>query len=553
MRVPATQDRRGAVLFNPGGPGGSGFDSIAEGGPTISSSLGLGAYDLVGFDPRGVDRSNGIRCLTDAQLDAQAYLDDTPDTPQEQAALDGTEQALAQACTAKYGDTLRDYSTANTARDMDAIRVAMGDDTISYLGISYGTYLGAVYATLFPKHVRAMVLDSAFEPTGDTIEQQYETQLVGFEHAFDNWADWCQTHTTCRFNSGAADQSVAAAWDALAAQLDATPIPNADGRLGNQVVLRSATIAALYSTRDWPVLGAALADAAAGNPAGLFRLADGYAGRDDTGHYSTIEQSNTVINCASGIEAEKPSDPEALVAKLRSLAPRFAADLDVHQLTNPSACSLMMPPQPIGALHYSGDAPIVVVGGTNDPATPFRWAQEMTAAMGPSATLVTYTGEGHGQLLASKCVTAIEGPLLAKGKHPAAATMCDPDPEIARPVWWDDIPAPKGIDSVLDSPGLVAALGLTTTDVYSELRTSAVSAKDVLAAYQPELVAAGFAHLGEQQPLAGSQQAVYTASNGDFFSILALDPTAFDDPQLATAKGLVPAGSTVVVLLYIPK
>ena len=549
VRVPSTEDRKGSVLFNPGGPGGSGFDSIAQGGASISSSLGLGAYDLIGFDPRGVDRSNGIRCLTDAQLDQQAYLDDTPDTPEAQAALDGTDAAFAEACTAKYGDTLQDYSTANTARDMDAIREALGDETIGYLGISYGTYLGAVYATLFPDRIRGMVLDSAFEPSGDTIEQQYETQLVGFEHAFQNWATWCQTNTSCRFTS----TDVGNGWDQLLAQLDAAPITNADGRIGNQVVMRAATIAALYSSAEWPVLGAALADAAAGDPAGLFRLADGYAGRDDAGHYTTIEQSNTVINCASGIEAESPPDPAALVERLHSLAPRFAADLDLSDLTAPSSCSLIMPARPIDQLHYAGDAPIVVIGGTNDPATPFRWAEEMTAAMGASATLVTYTGEGHGQLLVSKCVTEIEGALLAQGKRPAADTTCNPDPDIGRPSWWGSITVPAGIDGVLDSPELAGALGLTTTDVYSELRISSLAAKDVLAAYQPELVAAGFTHLGEQQPLSGSEQAVYTAINGDFFSILALDSSAFDDAQLASAKGLIPPGKTVVLLLYIPK
>ena len=549
VRVPATEDRRGAVLFNPGGPGGSGFDSIAQGGPTISSSLDLGAYDLIGFDPRGVDRSGGIRCLTDAQLDAQAYLDDTPDTPEEQAALDATDNAFADACKATYGDTLHDYSTLNTARDIDAIRLALGDETISSLGISYGTYLGGVYATQFPEHVRAMVLDSAFEPSGDTIEQQYETQLVGFEHAFDDWATWCQTNATCRFTSA----DVGAGWDALLAQLDTNPITNSDGRVGNQVVMRSATIAALYSKADWPVLGAALADAAAGDPAGLFRLADGYSGRDESGHYTTIEQSNTVINCASGIEGATPPDPAALVARLKSSAPRFAKDLEVSDFTDQGSCTLMMPAQPIDELHYAGDAPIVVIGGTNDPATPFRWAEEMTAAMGPTATLVTYTGEGHGQLLASKCVTAIEAALLANAKRPPADTTCEPDPDIARPEWWDSIIVPAGIDPILDSPELTGALGLTPTDVYSELRTSTLSAKDVLAAYQPGLESAGFTHLGEQQPFTGSEQSVFTAPNGDFFSVLALDPSAFDDPQLASAKGLVPDGTTVVLLLYIPK
>lgn len=440
----------------------------------------------------------------------------------------------------------------NTARDMDAIRVAMGDDTISYLGISYGTYLGAVHATMFPDHVRAMVLDSAFEPSGDSIEEQYETQLVGFEHAFDDWSTWCAGNAECGFGSadvGGAD--VGAAWDALRSDLDADPIENADGRFANQVVLRAATIAALYSKSDWPVLGAALADASTGDPAGLFRLADGYSGRDATGHYDTIQQSNTIINCASGIEGDKPPNPAALVTELLRVAPRFAAGVEVSDFDD-SECAAMMPKQPIDTISYSGTVPIVVVGGTNDPATPLRWAQEMTTALGDSATLVTYTGEGHGQLLASKCVTAIEAALLVDLTSPAPDTTCDPDPEIERPAWWDAIPQPDGVGDLFDSPEVDATLGLTTTDVYSEVHTSALSAADVLAAYRPELTDAGFTYLGEQQPLDGSKQAVYNAPNGDFFSVLALGPDAFADAQLADIADLVPDGDSLVLLLYVP-
>jgi pimeloyl-ACP methyl ester carboxylesterase len=548
IRQPATGAREGAILFNPGGPGASGFDPIAEAGSRIAGELGVDDLDLVGFDPRGVDRSNGIRCLTDAEQDRDAYLDSTPDTPEEQAALDQARTALSTACVAKYGDTLLSYSTANTARDMDAIRVAMGDDTISYLGISYGTYLGAVYATMFPDHVRALVLDSAFEPTGDTIEQQYETQLTGFEHAFDDWATWCEGADDCAFSTA----DVPAAWDALYTSLDDNPVPNADGRIGNQSVLRGATVAALYSKDEWPVLGDALADAAGGDPAGLFDLADSYNRRDDDGHYETIGQSNTVINCASGLEGQTPQDPAAFLAELQAAAPRFTRGVEVSDFDDEAECLAMMPAQPMDTISYSGSAPIVVVGGTNDPATPFRWAEEMTAALGASASLVTYTGEGHGQLLASACVTAIEAALLADLKSPADDTTCDPDPEIARPVWWDSLPAPAGIDPVLKSSALTSALGLSPTQFYGEIHTSDLDTTDVLAAYKPALIVAGFTYAGDQQPLVGSEQAVYNSPNGDFFSVLALGTAAFAEPDLKSAAPLVPEGKTVVVLLYLP-
>jgi len=549
VRVPASGKRTGAVLFNPGGPGGSGFDYIAQGGPTISATLGLTDLDLIGFDPRGVDRSNGIRCVTDAEQDEYAYIDDTPDTPEEEAQSKEAETVFTSACNAKYGDTLQFYSTDNTARDMDAIRTAMGDDTISFLGISYGTYLGAVYAAMFPDHVRALVLDSAFEPSGDTLDQQYETQLVGFEGAFDEWANWCQTDDACEFKSA----DVGAAWDALRVKLDDSPVTNEDGRIGNQVVMVSATIAALYSKAEWPVLGAALADVADGDAAGIFRLADSYSGRDADGHYSTISQSNKVISCASGLASDVPPDPAAYAEHLRSVAPRFGNTYDADSFDEKQECDALMPAQPSDELSYSGSAPIVVIGGTNDPATPIRWAQEMTADLGPSATMVTYTGEGHGQLLASKCVTEIEAALLADLKSPPADTTCEPDPEVERPDWWDSIPTPEGIDPVLDSPELSAALGITTTDVYSELHTSDLSPADVLDAYKDGLDDAGFTFVTERSPLEGTEQALYTATNGDLFSVFVLGPDAFKTADLESAAELVPEGKSLVFLLYIPQ
>ena len=150
---------------------------------------------------------------------------------------------------------------------MDAIRAALGDDQISVLGLSYGTYLGATYATMFPDRVRAMVLDSVVEPNGDTVQQAFETQLVGFEGAFNNWAEWCKSDTTCEFNA----PDVGARWDALKQKLDDTPITGSDGRVANNATMETATIAALYSKCDWPVLGQALSQGGEGGSRGHLR------------------------------------------------------------------------------------------------------------------------------------------------------------------------------------------------------------------------------------------------------------------------------------------
>jgi pimeloyl-ACP methyl ester carboxylesterase len=424
IRVPATGDRRGAVLLNPGGPGASGFDPVANAGSGIASLLGLESFDLVGFDPRGVDRSGGIHCVSDAFEDQHLYIDDTPDTPEEQALKDEADTGFVDGCKQKYGDTLRLYSTANTARDIDAIRVALGDAQISFLGFSYGTYLGATYATMFPDRVRAMVLDSAFEPNGDTVEQQFKTQLVGIEGAFNDWIAWCQTTPTCAFTS----TDVGARWDALRQQLDDVPIAGVDGRFANNATVERASIAALSSVSDWPTLADALAGAENGDPSGIFLLADWYNGRNNDGSFNTLFQSLRVIRCASGIQALMPPDPEALAATLRAAAPRFGKGITAHDLTETvDDCKTMVGDVNPVELSYAGDGPVVVIGGTHDPATPIRWAQKMTAELGPNARLVTFDGEGHGQLLASTCVSDIEGALLADLTLPQADTVCEPD------------------------------------------------------------------------------------------------------------------------------
>jgi pimeloyl-ACP methyl ester carboxylesterase len=550
VRAPATSDRKGAVLMNPGGPGASGFDFVAMNGTGIQSQMGLDGFDIVGFDPRGVDRSNGIRCVDDAFTDAHLYLDDSPDTPEEQALLDEETQGFVDGCKARYGDTLQFYSTDFTARDMDLIRQGMGDDQISYLGVSYGTYLGAVYATLFPDHVRSMVLDSAYEPNGDTVEEQYLTNLVGFEGAFNDWAKWCQDDTACPFNS----TDVGARWDALRVQLDGNPITVASGRAVNQSTLDVATTAALYSEASWPVLADALAKAESGDGEGILALADDYNGRKNDGTFDTLFQSNRVIECASGIERRPPDDPAALLAKIKEQAPRWGADVTLDDLTDTTGdCADLMPDQNVVELNYTGDGPVVIIGGTNDPATPIRWAEEMTAEMGPSARMVTFTGEGHGQLLASTCVTKAESAVLVDLTLPDDGTVCDPDPVVERPTWWDTLPTVPGEEAV-DLPAVSAALGLSDTLGYGETRVTDASIDDADAAWATALADAGFTDLGTQDiSIDGTLEHGYFSKDGELLAVILMSPAAFDTDALSSAKSSVPDGKTVLLLVYLPQ
>jgi pimeloyl-ACP methyl ester carboxylesterase len=552
VRAPATSSRKGAVLFNPGGPGGSGFDPIAESGTTIQTELGLGHYDVVGFDPRGVDRSGGIRCVDDAFMDKHLYLDDTPDTPEAQALLDEADTGFTKGCKDKYGDTLRHYSTANTARDMDRIRAGLGDATIGFLGISYGTYLGAVYATLFPDRVRAMALDSAYEPNGDTVEQQFLTQTVGFEGAFNDWAAWCKGTSECAFQTS----DVGARWDALRKQLDDHPLTSSTNRTVNQAAMDTATSAALYSRGDWPVLGDALAKAEKGNGDALLSLADNYEGRHEDGTFDTLFQSIGIIECASGIDQKPPTEAEAeaIVKKIKEQAPRMGGTITAKDLVSQtSSCADLMPTQTPVALKYAGKGPIVVVGGTKDPATPIRWAEEMTKELGPKARMVTFDGEGHGQLLASKCITKIEGAVLGSQQLPPANTTCQPDPVVQRPTWWSDLPTfPKA--TTADLPAVLSAIGLTDTLGYGQAYVTSDSETVADTTFTDALAAAGFQDLGAQDlGLAHTTDRVWQARNGDLMVVIGLGAAAFDDPELSSAKGAVPAGTTVVVVAYVPQ
>ncbi|MDO8392440.1 MAG: alpha/beta fold hydrolase [Actinomycetota bacterium] len=554
VRAPATADREGAVLFNPGGPGGSGFDPIAVNGTYLQAELGLEHFDIIGFDPRGVERSGGIACVDDAFQDAHLYLDDTPDTPEEQALLDGEQEAFVDACLAEYGDTLPLYSTANTARDMDLIRAGLGDDQLSYLGISYGTYLGAVYATLFPQQVRAMVLDSAMDPDGDTIEQQYLTQLVGFEGAFNDWASWCEEGSECAF----ADVDVAGRWDALRLQLDEQPLTSEDGREINQATLERATTAALYSESQWPVLAEAVADAENGDGAAILALADDYNGRHADGTYDTLFQSLRIIRCASGINTQLSPDPEDLLAKILDQAPRFGKGITLDDLSpadgDVDGCLRLTGEIEPVEIDYSGDGPIVVVGGSNDPATPIRWAEEMTASLGDRATMVTFTGEGHGQLLASSCVTDIEGALLAELTQPADGTTCDPDPPVERPAWFDDIDYPTGFSGVVPMAAVGAALGLSDTLGYGEVRTTTLTAQQAAEAIDAAFTDAGFINAGNQDlGIDDTIEIGFLNADNELLIVVIMGPAAFDTDALASAKASVPPDTTVVLIAYLPQ
>ncbi len=545
VRLPAADAGRrvGAILTNPGGPGGSGVDfltALASRAPEIFGDEVTDRFDLVGFDPRGVDRSAGIHCVDDAWLDAHLYLDPTPETPEEVAGLAAADTEFVQACRTAVGPGLVEYSTVSTARDMDRIRAAMGDEQISYYGASYGTYLGGVYATLFPERVRAMVLDSAYSPVGDDPVELVKTQLVGFEGAFANWVTWCNARPSCEFNDGT---DAGTRWDALSAELDAAPL-SAGGRSANQAVLYMATISSLYSKATWSILANALGAAAGGDGTRLLALADSYHQRGPDGHYSTIRQANQVIACASGLDDVTIPDPDAVLAELRAEAPRFGAAISAADLT--SSCAELtgtVQPTPVA---YAGSAPIMVVGGTNDPATPFRWAEKMAGEL--DGVLVTFDGEGHASLTSSTCVSSAAVALLVELTPPPTGTVCAPNAPAEAPPWWSDQPGaiegltPVDVESGGELLGLPPDIHL---DVFATDADAATTVDRLTSAYR----SVGWIAAGEQDlPIGGdTRQVGFISPDGEIVIVTVIGAASFSDPDVAPLAGLVPAGSGLVL------
>lgn len=411
--------REGAILFNPGGPGASGRD-LTE---AVASLLGGAApelaerFDLIGFDPRGVGASNPVRCVDDAWKDRYLFTDASPDNAAEEA--DAAESVLFGAsCEEQLGAALSEYSTNNTARDIDRIREALGDEQISFYGISYGTLLGATYGGLFPDRVRVLVLDSAFSPllSGESL---LITQVRGLQESFDAWAADCAADAACPFTA-ASVADVTARWQALGDTLDTSPL-DVGGRPVNREVLAWGTLAALYAPSAWSVLSQALADAEQGDATVVQALADSYFNRNPDGTYGNDLDAQTVINCASDVVGDPSLAPSP--EELQAISPVFGVALGGSAGDDVAFCDTVAV-EPRASIAFPGNAPVIVIGGTGDPATPFAMAEQMVADIGSQATLIVFEGEGHGQSLSDPCLLDLVTRALLTATAPAAGTVC---------------------------------------------------------------------------------------------------------------------------------
>ncbi|MEU8617136.1 alpha/beta hydrolase [Streptomyces sp. NPDC048623] len=407
----AKDARLGSLLFNFGGPGGSGVDILPRGAAEYTA---LGSrYDLVSFDPRGVQRSSGVVCRDDKeQAKAERTVDYTPDTSAEENAFRADAASFGQGCERRSGTVLPYTTTSNTARDMDLIRQVLGDAKLNYFGISYGTQLGAAYAHLFPENVGRMVLDAVVDPTADAVGHA-RNQTVGFQRALDNYLK----------STGQSPEAGTRRIVRLLEKLDRQPLAVGDRELNDSLAL-TGVVMPLYAQQNWPLLTSALTKAENGSGAELLSLADWYNDRDASGHYSTQSHSQRAISCADSAERPTLDQARALLPEFRRLSPVFGPFLawDTAGWCADWPVKGESTTTPVSA---PGAAPILVVGTTGDPATPYEGAERMAKALGQGVgVLVTNKGEGHGAYGSAACVTRTVDAYLTGGKVPAYGTTC---------------------------------------------------------------------------------------------------------------------------------
>jgi pimeloyl-ACP methyl ester carboxylesterase len=434
-RVPATNpaQRIGSLFFNFGGPGAPAVDYLQAAGAGVLSALNA-RFDIVAFDPRGVGQSvPSIDCRVDQET--QGLLPRPAPTPidLDSAALVAHAQRYVDSCLANNGEILRHVSTANVARDMDALRAALGDERLSYLGFSYGTFLGATYAALFPDRYRALVLDGPVDP-GQWIHDPValsSTQLVAFERALDRFLAACAADQTACSGFGGSDPSTA--YDALLASAAATPIPapryTEDPRPVTADDIRNVTLQLLYAKQLWGVLGAALAQAASGDASLIRAVVDLIifpAG--DPG----LDRSFAI----AGSEQQWPRDADAYLERgAREWAdfPHFWSHFAYAEI--PFALWPIRDEDAYGGpftVDPSSPTPLVI-GTTYDPATPYSWAAGLVRALG-NARLLTMEGDGHTAYgRNSACVDSATNSYLIDSALPAEGTVCQQEVPFTAP------------------------------------------------------------------------------------------------------------------------
>ncbi|UNK71746.1 alpha/beta hydrolase [Microbacterium sp. H1-D42] len=422
VRHQATGEFQGSLLINPGGPGSSGYDFVAD---SLEFAVGpdlIERFDVIGFDPRGVGRSTAVTCLDDAEMDEYNYgvVPGERGSAEWEDAVTARNQAYSDACEANSDGILPYITTVNSARDMDLIRGVLGDETLNYLGYSYGTFLGATYAKLYPERAQRLVLDGAIDPAVPGLEVG-ATQAAGFESALRAYLQDCLGTSECPF-SGSLDEALTD-FQALLASIARTPLENGDGRMLTVDTMVTGTITALYSEQSWPYLTQGITAALQGDPSVMMALADSYNNRDVDGTYlDNSSEAFRAYNCVDYPVEDDPAAEAAVMKQIEKQAPTFAPYWD-----GPDPCKTW-PTPPTGTrgeIAASGSGPIIVVGTTNDPATPYEWSESLADQL-ENGVLVTRVGEGHtGYNKGNSCVDAAVEDFLIGGTVPEDGLRCE--------------------------------------------------------------------------------------------------------------------------------
>lgn len=411
--------RLGALVVNPGGPGGSGIDFAASGAAQFGDVL-TASYDIVGFDPRGVGKSDPLDCASTGQLDAMLAYDQSPDNRAERQQLDRLVATVGRGCLARSGDLARHMSTQEAARDMDILRAALGEPKLDYFGASYGTFLGATYADLFPTHVGRFVLDGAIDPALSNADLSLQ-QARGFETALRAYVKDCVSSGNCVLGS-TVDQGTKRI-KAFLDQVAANPLPTGKPRKLTEGWALLGIFFPLYAKSLWPTLTQALQQAInSGNGALLLYLADYYAARGPNAYKDNSIEALYAVNCLDHDDYIPTEQVPQHFAAFEKASPTFGRVFAFSL----SSCSVW--PVKSGkhtvALHAKGAPPIVVIGTTRDPATPLAWAQALAKQL-DSGRLITRDGDGHtGFNQGNDCVDHAVEAWLVSGTVPKRNLMC---------------------------------------------------------------------------------------------------------------------------------
>ncbi|MET9493545.1 alpha/beta hydrolase [Streptomyces sp. NPDC006552] len=419
--------RLGSLLVNPGGPGGSAVGYLQAYAGIGYPKKVRARYDMVAVDPRGVARSAPVTCLDGKRMDTYTQTDVTPDDAREQQQLSTAFEQFASGC--QTGDrvskrVLPHVSTVEAARDMDLVRAAVGDEKLNYVGASYGTFLGATYAGLYPERVGRLVLDGAMDPSLPAREMNRQ-QTAGFETAFTSFAKDCASRAGCPLGTGTPTrqgQRLKAFFD----ELDRTPIATGDpdGRKLVESLATTGVIAAMYDEGAWPQLREALTAAMTKKDgAGLLALSDSYYERDPDGTYTNLMAANAAVNCLDQPPSfSSTKEVEEALPAFEKASPVFGAGLAWSALNCAS-----WPVKATGEAHRitaDGAAPILVVGTLRDPATPYPWAKALAAQLS-SGRLLTYDGDGHTAYgRGSDCIDGAIDTYLLTGTPPKDGKRC---------------------------------------------------------------------------------------------------------------------------------